>query len=320
MPTQSSSTVSHVRSFYDRLLLVRLLPHLVHTMFAQVRDVPQKMTNVIKFRRYNALSLATTPLTAGVTPATASLTVTDISATLAHYGNPIETSDELLDTTEDNYLNEITKLLAENAGQSLDQVCRDVIVAGTSVQYASSASSRATVTSSMKLNVSEIREAVRTLKTNNARKITSMISPSNGVDTIPVNACYVAIVHPNTTRDLKDDANFVPVEHYPNQSDVMPGEVGKMDEVRFIETTYAKVFTGAGSGAIDVYATLILGADAYGVSRLSGKALEMISKPLGSAGTADPLNQRATDSWKAWFVAKILQDLAMVRVEHAVSS
>jgi len=46
----------------------------------------------------------------------------------------------------------------------------------------------------------------------------------------------------------------------------------------------------------------------------------MISKPLGSGGTADPLNQRATDAWKAWFVTKILQDLAMVRVEHAVSS
>lgn len=320
MPTQTSSTISHLRSFYDRLLLVRLLPHLVHTMFAQVKDVPQKMTNVIKFRRYNALTLATTPLTPGVTPSTASLTTTDISATLSQYGNPIETSDELLDTTEDAYLNEVTQLLAENAGQSLDQVCRDVIAAGTSVQYASSATSRVTVTSSMKLNVTEVREAVRTLKQNNARKITKMISPSNGVDTIPVNACYVGIIHPNTTRDLKDDANFVPVENYPNQSDVMPGEVGKMDEVRFIETTYAKVFTGGGSGAIDVYGTLILGADAYGVSRLSGKALEMISKPLGSGGTSDPLNQRATDSWKAWFVAKILQDLAMVRVEHAVSS
>lgn len=320
MALQTSSTVSHVRSFYDRLLLVRLLPHLVHAMFAQVRDVPQNNTKVIKFRRYNSLSLATTPLSPGVTPSSAALSITDISATLQQYGNVIESTDELLDTTEDAYRDEIAKLLAENAGQSLDQICRDVLVGGSSVQYAGAAVSRATVASTMKMTLSEVREVVRTLKQNNARKITSMINPNTGVDTIPLNSCFVAICHPNTTRDLKDDSAFVPVENYPNQSDVMPGEVGKIDEVRFIESTYAKVFTGAGAAGVDVYATLVLAADAYGVSRLTGKALETISKPVGSAGAADPLNQRATEAWKAWFVTKILQDLAMVRIEHAVSS
>lgn len=300
-------------------MLVRLLPHLVHTMFAQVRDVPMNSTNVIKFRRYNGLSLATTALTPGVTPSSTSLSVTDISATLSQYGNVIETSDELLDTTEDMYENEITSLLAENAGQSLDQIARDILVTGSSIQYASTATTRATVSSTMKLNLSEIREVVRTLKANNARKITSMINPSTGIDTIPVNSCFVALVHPNTTYDLKQDSAFVPVENYPNQADVMPGEVGKMDEVRFVETTYAKVFTAAGAAGIDVYATLVFAADAYGVSRLSGRAMQRISKPLGSAGTADALDQRATESWKAWFTTVILQDSAMVRIEHAVS-
>lgn len=319
MAIQTSTQVSHLRSFYDRALLVRLLPHLVHTMFAQVRDVPMNSTNVIKFRRYNGLGLATTALTPGVTPSSTSLSITDISATLSQYGNVIETSDELLDTTEDMYENEITNLLAENAGQSLDQIARDILVTGSSVQYASTATTRVTVSSTMKINLSEIREVVRTLKANNARKITSMINPSTGIDTIPVNSCFVALVHPNTTYDLKQDSAFVPVENYPNQADVMPGEVGKMDEVRFIETTYAKVFTAAGASGIDVYATLVFAADAYGVSRLSGRAMQRISKPLGSAGTADALDQRATESWKAWFTTVILQDSAMVRIEHAVS-
>jgi N4-gp56 family major capsid protein len=301
-------------------MLSRALPHLVHTWFGQVRDVPTNNTNVIKFRRYNALTVSTTALTAGVTPSTASMTVTDVTATLAQYGNVIEASDELLLTTEDPYTTEVMELLGENAGQTLDQVAREVLVAGTSVQYASTASSRGTVTSTMKLTAAEIREAVRTLKTNNAKKITSMINPSTGIDTIPVNSAFVAVVHPNTVYDLKSDASFVPVENYPSQMGVMPGEVGKLDEVRFIESTYAKVFTGAGSGAIDVYATLIFGAEAFGVSRLSGHAMEIIDKPLGSAGTADPLNQRASHGWKSWFVTKILNDSFMLRVEHAVSS
>lgn len=321
MPIQTSSTVAHaVNNYYDRVLLSRALPHLVHTWFGQVRDIPTNNTNVIKFRRYNSLAVSTTALTAGVTPSTMSLSVTDVTATLNPYAGVIETSDELLLTTLDPYTTEIMELLGENAGQTLDQVCRDILVAGSSVQYASSATSRVTVSSVMKLTVAEVREAVRTLKNNNARKITSMVSPNSNVDTVPVDASFVAIVHPNTVYDLKSDASFVPVENYPSQANVMPGEVGKVDEVRFIETTYAKVFTAAGAAGIDVYATLIFGADAFGVTRLAGHAMEIIQKELGSAGTADPANQRASAAWKAWFTAVILNNSFMTRVEHSVSS
>lgn len=321
MPVQTSSTVSHaVNNYYDRVMLVRALPHLIHSWFGQVRDIPTNNSNVIKFRRYSSLSVSTTALTAGTTPSTASLTTTDVTATLSQYGNVIETSDELLLTTLDPYTTEIMELLGENAGQTLDQICRDILVAGTTVQYASSATSRATVSSAMKLSAAEVREAVRTLKNANARKITSMISPNPNVDTVPVDAAFIAIVHPNTVYDLKSDASFVPVENYPSQANVMPGEVGKLDEVRFIETTYAKVFTAAGASGIDVYATLVLGADAYGVTRLAGHAMEVITKELGSAGTADALNQRATAGWKAWFTSVILNQNFLTRIEHAVSS
>ena len=71
---------------------------------------------------------------------------------------------------------------------------------------------------------------------------------------------------------------------------------------------------------IDVYATIIFGSDAYGTTRISGEAMKNIVKPLGSAGTADPLDQRATSGWKATFVAKILNDAFLVRIEHAVSA
>lgn len=320
MPTQTSTTITHLRSFYDRKMLSRALPHLVHTWFGQIRDIPQNSTNVIKFRRYNSLTVSTTALTAGVTPSTASMTTTDVTATALQYGNVIEASDELLLTTEDPYTVEVMELLGENAGQTLDQIAREALVLGTTVQYASSATTRATVTAAMKLTAAEVREVVRTLKNANARKITSMINPSTGIDTIPVNSAFIAIVHPNTTFDLKSDASFVPVENYASQAGVMPGEVGKLDEVRFIESTYAKVFTAAGSGGVDVYATLVFAADAFGVTRVSGQAMEIIDKPLGSGGTSDPLNQRATHGWKAWFVAKILNESFMARVEHGVTA
>ena len=64
----------------------------------------------------------------------------------------------------------------------------------------------------------------------------------------------------------------------------------------------------------------ILAADYYGISRISGQAMENIVKALGSAGTADPINQRSTSGWKATFVAKILNENYCVRIEHAVSA
>lgn len=300
-------------------MLEKAKPHLVHTWFGQIRDIPQNASDTIKFRRYGLLSAATTALTEGQTPTGSSLAVTDLSATAAQYGDFITLTDELETETEDPILMEVNDIQGQQAGNTFDQLCRDVLVTGSSVQYASSATSRITVTSVMKLTAAEIREAVRTLKNQNAMKIANMINPSTGVDTIPVNSCFIGIIHPNTTYDLKADPEFVPVENYPSQSGVMPGEVGKIDEVRFIETTNAKVFAGLGSGGIDVYGTLILAANAYGVTRIAGKALQTITHPMGSAGSADPLSQRATHGWKGYFVTKILNDSWMVRIEHAVS-
>jgi N4-gp56 family major capsid protein len=69
----------------------------------------------------------------------------------------------------------------------------------------------------------------------------------------------------------------------------------------------------------DVYATLIMAADCCGVSPLSGKAMESIIKPLGSAGSADPLEQRSTVGWKATTTTTILNQTWMLRIETLAS-
>ena len=73
----------------------------------------------------------------------------------------------------------------------------------------------------------------------------------------------------------------------------------------------------AGAKGRDVYSTLIMGANAYGVTEVTGGGLQHIVKQLGSAGTSDPLNQRATAGWKATKVAERLVEQYMVRVESA---
>lgn len=322
--TTRTQVPREVNNYYDRTLLRRAIPLFLHTKFAQVRDIPSKSgTNVIKFRRYSNLTAATTPLTEGTTPSGSQLGTTEVTATVAQYGDFVTLTDVVQYETPDAILTETAMLLGDQAADTIDQLTRDVLVAGTSVIYSdvSVNAARTDIATTDILTTTVIKKAVRTLKNNNAKKITKMVNPSNGYATTPVNACYVGFIHPNVSYTLKGFTGFNPVEKYASTITPMDGEIGTFDEVRFIETTNAKVFANGGAGAaVDVYATLILATDAYGTTAISGEAMKNIIKPLGSAGTADPLDQVATSGWKATFVAKILNNAFLTRIETAAEA
>jgi N4-gp56 family major capsid protein len=246
------------------------------------------------------------------------MSVTDITATVAQYGDFVTYSDVVDYESQDAVLTEFAEVLGDQAGDTLDQLARDVLAAGTTVVYVGQ-TSRAAVSAADLITAVEVRKMVRTLKNNKARRVTRMVSASTGIATEPVAQAYISIVSPDTTFDLQDETGWVPVEKYSAAMSVMEGEVGKLGDVRFVETPNAKVFEGAGASSIDVHATLIMGMEAYGVSRISGAALQNIVKPLGSSGTSDALNQRGTTGWKGTFVAKILNDDFLGRIEHAVT-
>lgn len=307
--------VSHaINNFYDRKLLIKAKPSLVHTRWAQIRDIPKGNTDVIKFRRYSLLTEAITPLTEGVSPTGSQLSVTDVPATVEQYGDYCTLTDKLVLTTLDPILSEMAGILAQQAGNTLDILTRNILAAGTTIQYASTAAARTDITAAMKITKAEIQEAVKTLKGNNARKMTSQVDPSDGFNTSAIPACFIGIVHTDCETDLSNLPGWVPVEDY-GQRKAMENEIGSIAQVRFISTTNAKIFTGGGAGAIDVYGTLILAMDAYGTTRISGAAMENIIKPKGAGD--DPLNQRQTSGWKSTFVAVILNQSFMLRLEHS---
>ena len=95
MPNTTRTEIpAEVNNFYDRTLLERAVSLFVHLRWAQIRDLPRQAgTKVIKFRRYGNLTAATTPLTEGTTPAGSQLSVTDITATVAQYGDFITVTD-----------------------------------------------------------------------------------------------------------------------------------------------------------------------------------------------------------------------------------
>ncbi len=303
--TTQGSLSLEMKTYYDRTLLERALPVLLHAQFAQQRPIGAASGKTIEFRRFSALPVSTTPITEGVTPAGNSLTATAVTASVNQYGDYIEGSDILDLTAIDPILQETAQLLGEQAGYSVDVIIRDILAAGTGVQYANNRASRATVAAGDVLNVAEIRKAVRTLKKNRAR-------PLQGGD-------YVALVSPSATYDIQSDTRWEAAAQYAGSQQIFSGEIGRLYGVRFVETTETKVFAGAGAAGVDVHATLVLGANAYGLIPLSGQTLEFIFKSVGSSGTADPLNQRWTSGWKVAFTARILNDAFMLRIESAVS-
>jgi N4-gp56 family major capsid protein len=270
----------------------------------------------VQYRRFNSLASATTPLTEGVTPGNEQPTISTVSATPAQYGSWLQVTDLVDFTSPDPVLTEFGKLLAEQAAETFDEIVRDKIVIGTTVQYAAARVGRTSVASTDVMNVTEARKAVRTLMTNRVKKVTEILNPSTGIGTLPVNASYVGIVGPATIYDLKADAKFVGVESYGTATPLLPNEIGKLDDIRFVRTDKPKIFTAGGSGGIDVHCTLVMGSDAFGM--ISPMGIENIIKGFGAGD--DPLNQRASSAWKGFFTAVILQQLAILRIEHAVSA
>lgn len=304
--TTQASLSPTMQTYYDKKLLARLLPNLVHLKWAQKKPIPRNGGKTINFRRFSPLGHATTPLVEGVTPAGNSLAMTEIEATVDQYGDFVPISDVLDLTAIDPVLDETSEVLGEQAAQTLDVIARDILAAGTTVQYANGKLSRATIAATDVLTVLEVRKARRTLKRNNAK-------PIDGTN-------YLGIVEPGAVFDLQSDPKWEEPAKYAGSGQIFSGEIGRLYGVRFVETSYAKVFEDAGASGADVLATMIIGKDAYGMVDVnSSGAVKNIIKGFGSGGTADPLDQRATSGWKALFTVKILEQLAMVRIEHGVS-
>ena len=294
------------KTFYDRTLLESAKPNLIHSQFGQKRPIPKNGGKKIEFRRYGALPKALTPLTEGVTPDGRKLTVTSIEAEVHQYGDYVALSDVLDLTAIDNNVLEATKAIGNQAGLTLDTITRNILQAGTNVQYCpkigasgtTAVTSRADIDATCKLTVDEIKKAVATLKANNVPKISGS---------------YVAIIHPYAAYDLMSDPNWEEMHKYTSAENMYEGEIGRIAGVRFVESSEALIVKTSTNPA--VFCTLVLGENAYGITEVTGGGLKTIIKQLGSAGTADPLDQRSTVGWKAMQTAEILQQNYMIRIE-----
>jgi N4-gp56 family major capsid protein len=298
-----------MKTFYDKVLLREAQANLVHDQFGQKRNIPKNGGKNIEFRKFDSLPKQTTPLTEGVTPDGKKLNVTAVTATVEQFGDYVVQSDVLELTSIDNTIVEATRILGNQAGLTLDAIVRNKICAATDAYYSATAGGTrpelpTDMTAECKFTVDDVKRAVALLKRFNTPKI---------------DGYYVGIIHPDVSFDLTNDPAWIDVQKYATPENMLTGEIGKIHGCRFVESTEALVEMGGSDGKLPIYNTLIFGRDAYGTTEVEGGGLQIIVKQKGSAGTADPLDQRSSIGWKALKTAEIRSESYMVRFVSASS-
>lgn len=300
------------QTFYDRTLLERELPELFFYEDGDKKVIPKGKGTKIEFRKFNSLSVPENSLTEGVTPSGSDLSITSITATAAQEGDYVTVTDVLDMQGKDPVITETSELLGEQSGLTTDTRIRDIVTTGTTVQYANGKANRNAILKTDVLNGVEIRKAKMRLRNANIKPF--------------ADGCYHAVIDGSQEYDFKDDTTgngFVEVMKYAKPESLLTGEIGKYDGTRIrvssnIETIEIEPTSG---NKVKIHKAVIYGRHAYGVVNVEkgkGKA-SIIVKPFGSAGTADPLNQRSTIGWKSFFTAVRLNELAICRIETGAS-
>jgi N4-gp56 family major capsid protein len=326
-------------------MLKRAMPYLHLEKFGQTYAMPTNSTQTAKFRRYFLsgaggsagtttpgsnfyIPVATTPLIEGVTPAGSKLANQDYTVTLAQYGDFITITDVVMDTHTDPVLQQATDILGEQAALTVETLRFNVLKAGTNVFYANAVAGRSSVVTAISL--ADQRRVTTALNRQNAKKISQVVASTPDFNTKSVEAAYMAVCHPDLETDIRTMNGFKPVADYGPHTTPFEGEIGSVEQVRYLTSTVMAPWADAGGAkgvmrstsgtSADVYPVLVFGRDAFGIVPLKGKSsmTPMVVNPKPAAG--DPLAQRGTVGWKLWTATVILQEAFMARLEVAATA
>lgn len=188
--------------------------------------------------------------------------------TVQEHGNAVSNSELLIQSSFDDIMATTTTLLGRDYALVMDCELRDVALSGTNIVYAGGKASRDAITDADKLQVATIKDAIEVLATNNAPKYQNMY--------------WICFVHPHQSRDLRDDSAWINASNYGAPEQLFTGEIGRIDDTRFIETTLmcngkasskdpaykADLVKGAGEQAnkANIYQAVIFGDQYYGIA------------------------------------------------------
>ncbi len=260
MAVTQASSLSTDQVAFDKIAYFALRSEMLFDQAADVQPTAQSMPGSgVTFTIFSELAQATSTIseTVDITPAT--MGDSQVTVTLAEYGNSVLTTAKLRGTSFLDVDSAGANLIGYNAGDSIDAVVSAVLAAGTNVVFATGGAtdpvSRTTINSDDALSAADVR------------LVTAQLRKAN----VPTyNGHYMGYIHPDVSYDFRtatDAAAWRTPANYVNPTGIYNGEIGMFEGVRFVETARAPLFADASNnagstGTIDVYATLFMGRQA----------------------------------------------------------
>lgn len=256
-----------IRLVYSKEIEFKALPNMRFMQFAQTKtELGTEPGMTISMLTYNNLTLggkleeAKQIVTQALSGSTKQLTVTE-------YGNAVSVSEMLVQSSFDDVMASATVLLGRDYAQVVDCELRDAALSGTNIVYASKGdgtknTSAATLDATSTLRVSTIKDAIEILSTNNAPKAVG-------------GTYWVCFVHPHQSRTLRDDPAWINASNYGAPEQLFTGEIGRIDDCRFIETTLMcngaaattdPAYDATLKGDVNKYKAVLFGDAYYGIA------------------------------------------------------
>jgi N4-gp56 family major capsid protein len=256
----TTSSLSVDQTAFDRIAYFALRSELLFDQAADVQPTAQSMPgSAVTFTIFSDLSAATSTLNEVTDVTPVALSDSQVTVTLAEYGNAVVTTAKLRGTSFLNVDTAAANIVGYNAGDSIDQIVREVLAAGSNVVYATGGSTTPSARTSI--------QPEDTLAGDDIRKVVAQL---RGANVATFNGSYLGYMHPDVSYDFRGAngaANFRDPHTYVDTANIYNGEIGQWESVRFIETPRAKVFSnasdGSGStGTVDAYCTHVMGRQA----------------------------------------------------------
>jgi N4-gp56 family major capsid protein len=289
---------------YEKVFLARAEYEYIYQQGAQMRAQPANEGKQVNFTRHTPLATVTTALTEGVNPSEVNLTATTVSAALAEYGTSVKISRFLSLTSIDPDNKEKIEVVGQNMGETLDELTRNELFTGATVQFAGAKAALTDLSASNVLSVAEIRKAVRTLKNNKARRFQE------------AGKSWILKASPYTTYDLTSDSTFLSADIYDNSADKLyKGELGTILGARVIESPNPK----SESSTVTVYSNFIHGSDAFGTINLNEDKPKLFIIPSSNIDSGNPAGRFSLVSWAGATVNKTLNANWLLNIKTGVT-
>lgn len=277
---------------YSKDILFHAQPVLRFEQFAVKKtDLQAQPGLTIKMTIYNNLVLGKR-LDEGDPIKTQALSASQREITVFEYGNAVSVTELLLQASFDDTMANAAKLLGMDYAKTLDNELMNTVLSGSQVLYPNGKAARNAITATDLFSGDMLKDGIEIMATNNVGKYG--------------NDHYVMFVHPHHARGIRDHNEFQEVTSYGKQ---YMGEIGRIHDIVFIETTVLPILKGAGAENVDVYQAVMFGENAYGLA--TALPVEMRDGGIEDFGRIHKL------AWYAIFGTAILEDANILRLETA---